>query len=764
MKLITLKNKIALGVGMIITVLSLILILNSADSAKKSALKNAKEQLQSIGQSNSNKLKENIEDALESARVLANSFKAIPAQNVKLSRMAANGMLKQVLTENPDYLGIYTLWEPNEFDGLDEEFIGAKAHDNTGRFIPYWVRSGDKVIVEPLLNYESEVYYQLPKTKREEVITDPFLYPIAGVDVLLTSLVVPIIEGGKFSGIVGVDIKLDFLQHLTDEADIFDKTGTVKLISNGGVISGISNQPKKVGKNLKNFNDGSDKVLKYLNTGKPSVEDTDDELVVYLPINIGKTTTPWLMIVDVPKSKIMEEVNAEMWQNIYLGIFITLLALVVVWFTAGRISTPIKKITSAAIDVAKGDLNQNVELKNKDEIGVLAASFNKMVENLKIAIHDAKEKGEMSDKAAQEAERAKEAAQNSQRYLERNATVLLTEMGKFAKGDLTVKVKAENENDDIGKLFAGFNKSVENIRAMINQVLEAVQATASASNQISASTEEMAAGAQEQSSQTTEIASAVEEMAATIVQTTENAGTAAARSKEAGSKAEDGAAKVEETKQGMKDIVASAQGTGTIISSLANRTEQIGEIAQVIDDIADQTNLLALNAAIEAARAGEQGRGFAVVADEVRKLAERTTKATKEIAETIKDIQREAKEADDSMAVAGEAVGKGQELTEEVSVSLNEILEGSQTVVDIISQVASASEEQSAAAEQISRNVESISSVANESASGIQQIARASEDLNRLTENLGELVSQFKLNNNEASEFSVRGNGVLIHE
>ncbi len=320
----------------------------------------------------------------------------------------------------------------------------------------------------------------------------------------------------------------------------------------------------------------------------------------------------------------------------------------------------------------------------------------------------------------------------------------LAVLEKMATGDLTVRITADYKNQLQG-LKNAINALGDSMGQILRDVSDAVAATASASSQISSSTEELAAGAQEQSAQASEVASAINEMTSTILQTANYASTAAESAKHAGTIANEGGSSVQASIQGMgriSDVVLRAAET---VQKLGKGSEQIGEIIQVIDDIADQTNLLALNAAIEAARAGEQGRGFAVVADEVRKLAERTTKATKEIATMIRTIQLDTEEAVVSMNEGTKEVEIGKNLAVQSGKSLGDIVKAANSVVDVVTQVAAASEEQSSAAEQITKNIESISTVTHESAAGTQQIARAAEDLNRLTENLQRLIAQFKI-------------------
>ena len=207
------------------------------------------------------------------------------------------------------------------------------------------------------------------------------------------------------------------------------------------------------------------------------------------------------------------------------------------------------------------------------------------------------------------------------------------------------------------------------------------------------------------------------------------------------------------------DVVNKSADT---VFSLGQNSDKIGEIVQVIDDIADQTNLLALNAAIEAARAGEQGRGFAVVADEVRKLAERTSKATKEISTMIRDIQNDTGKAVSSMKEGTKEVEVGKTLFSEAGSILTEIVDGGNKVSEIINQVASASEEQSTTAEQIGKSIDDINKVTQDSSEGLQQIAIAAQELNRLMTGLHEMINKFKVKDNKISSYSVITNGKIV--
>jgi len=419
-------------------------------------------------------------------------------------------------------------------------------------------------------------------------------------------------------------------------------------------------------------------------------------------------------------------------------------------------------------DIAKGNIPENITAEYKGDYNDIKNNLNGCFDAIRLLITD------MNYLADSTAEGKLETRVESSKHQGDYAKIVdginntlesilapikegVEALEKLGTGDLTIRISSDYKGDH-QLIKNGINAVGDSLSRTLGEVKEAVSATASATSQISSSTEEMAAGANEQTHQTTEVASGVEEMTRTILENTKNVSIAAETAKQAGSKAKDGGDVVNETIEGMNKIAEVVKKSAETVQALGKSSDQIGEIVQVIDDIADQTNLLALNAAIEAARAGEQGRGFAVVADEVRKLAERTTKATKEIAAMIKQIQKDTGEAVDSMEEGTTQVEKGKTLAHKAGQALTEIVTESQKVVDIVAQVAAASEEQSSAAEQISKNIEAISSVTQQSAAGTQQIARAAEDLNRLTVNLEGLIDQFTVEETTAKQLSGKNN------
>ena len=312
------------------------------------------------------------------------------------------------------------------------------------------------------------------------------------------------------------------------------------------------------------------------------------------------------------------------------------------------------------------------------------------------------------------------------------------------EGDLTRQLEVSGRNE-LGDLSLAFNRFVEKIRVLIQQVAAGSDQVAAAANELSATSEETNEQVRRQKAETDQVATAMNEMTATVQEVARNAADAAAAAQTTDQDANAGQQVVQKTVTAINGLSSQVDNAAEVVGRLSQDAEEINKVLEVIGDIADQTNLLALNAAIEAARAGEQGRGFAVVADEVRTLASRTQDSTHEIQQMIERVQSGTREAVQAME---DGRNKAHESVEQVNLAGESLVAITQSVTrisDMNTQIASAAEEQSTVAEEINRNVANITEVLDQTASGSEQIRNASEELSKLASEQQQRVGQFKV-------------------
>lgn len=324
---------------------------------------------------------------------------------------------------------------------------------------------------------------------------------------------------------------------------------------------------------------------------------------------------------------------------------------------------------------------------------------------------------------------------------------LLERSKQIADGDLTGEALVVKSQDEVGQVTEATNQMSESLSNLVREMAHASDNVAAAATEIAASSEEMASGMDSQSDQIMQISSSIEQMSASVIEVARKSADASNASAEAGRSAKEGGQVVRETVEGMHAINDAVTASASSVKELGQLGEQIGEVIEVINDIADQTNLLALNAAIEAARAGEHGRGFAVVADEVRKLADRTTKATEEVGQSISAIQTGTADAVNRMEAGTEQVTAGVERAAKSGENLERIVASADNVSAMIQSIAAAAEEQSSSSEQVSRSAEQIASVAQEAGRGAGQAAQAATDLSEKAEQMRSLVGRFNVRN-----------------
>lgn len=413
--------------------------------------------------------------------------------------------------------------------------------------------------------------------------------------------------------------------------------------------------------------------------------------------------------------------NAETTIAITLGVAIVLAFAGLKFLVYGPVVSEAEALVSVCQSVAIGDLASRVPDPSETELGRVGRALNSMLDRTVKLVNSQQERDQMQAAVMK----------------------LLSEVSGVAEGDLTVQ--AEVTSDVTGAVADSFNLMIGQLRQIIGQVQSASRQIAMAVAELRDVTENLASGSDDQAAQAVEASVAIEEMAASIHYVSENASSSASVAEQARVNAEHGTRAVTRTIEGMKAVRDQVQETAKRIKRLGESSQEIGEIVELIGDIGDRTSILALNASIQAAMAGEAGRGFAIVADEVERLADRATEATKRASMLVKATQSETAEVMTAMEDTTREVINRSNIANEAGVALAEIQGVSNRLAELLQAISDAAQQQARGSEQVAKSMNEMSAVTRNTASGTKQTAAAITSLGLLVDNLNAIVTRFKL-------------------
>nr|WP_298139126.1 methyl-accepting chemotaxis protein [uncultured Pseudomonas sp.] len=615
------------------------------------------------------------------------------------SREELSSLLRETTAQNPKLLGTYIGWEPNAFDANDDIYAGPKdnGYDGSGRFLTWWFRNPDGSLgLDALGTMESEKllptgvregeYYLCPKERKRPCVIDPAPYDVGGKMVMLASFTSPILVNGEFRGIAGADLAVNFIQDLLLSADreLYEGAGELALIANNGSLVASTQAPDKLGSQA-------------------------SELFDTAALNTLKTLEANKIEYNLQAADDADNGRIELFLNFPVGDTDSR------WTLA--LTLPLKSVM-ADLQALQSELaaQRDADTLGMALVGLLIAAIGLLVVWF--------------------------VGYGIARPL-RQMVAMLEDIAQ-GEGDLTRRLDVQR-NDELGAMAQGFNRFLGKLQNMISQVVASVQKVSDSSEYTADIAIRTNMGVQKQLSEIELVATAVHQMTVTAQDVARNATHAAEAANHADQAANLGKQTVQHTADAIAALAEEIGRAVGVVQTLAKDSENINAILVAIRGIAEQTNLLALNAAIEAARAGEQGRGFAVVADEVRNLAQKTQKATEEIQSMIQQLQQGTRDVVKVMEDSQRKTEISVQQAGAADEALASITNAVSVINDMNTQIASAAEQQSAVAEDINRNVTSIGQVANEVAGGADEASKASAELTQLAEQQRRLINQFKV-------------------
>ncbi|MDR2792807.1 MAG: methyl-accepting chemotaxis protein [Treponema sp.] len=634
-----------------------------------------------------------IEPLVGGLRTLTKAMEQYELIDVSQRRAYFDTILKDIVVSSHDIVAAWCIWEPNALDGLDAEYVNTVGSDDTGRYIPYWSSyNGSPATLSHLVDYnQNDNYYQIPFRSGKETILEPYIYKVNGNDMFITSLAIPIKKNGQVIGVAGYDIPLTELQEAISRIKPFDN-GLAMLYSNGGIVSAHFDE-SRVGKHMANTEQdiaGShlSALISAVKEGQAFVYKTyyasakEDLYVFAIPFTIGITSTPWAFALSISKKAIMEPVYGLITPIVIIGLLLVAAVSISSLFISRMISSPITHVMTILKSVAEGDMTKMAEVKSNDEIGQLSEYLNQTVKNVGGLVSGIKKQ-----------------------------TVHLFQTGNKL---------AENMNETA----AAINQVTSNIQSIKNQVLNqsaGVTESNTTMEQVVASIEKLSTYVERQSDSVSQSSSAIEEMLASIQSVTQTLIRNDANVTDLAESSEVGRA-------GLQEVALNIQ-------EIAHESEGLLEINAVMENIASQTNLLSMNAAIEAAHAGEAGKGFAVVADEIRKLAENSGEQSKTISQVLKKIK--------------DSIDKISKSTGAVLLKFEAISSGVTTVADQEAHIRNAMEEQGVGSKSILEAIGQVNDVTHivkgtseEMLGGSKQVITESQNLKRVTEEITGSVNE----------------------